>query len=46
MGIVWPVDEDEGKLTGEEVYSVGDGFEGIAERKISLADIAELESAP
>ncbi len=44
MGVVWPVDADEGKLTGEEVYSVGDGFEGIAERKISLADIAELES--
>jgi hypothetical protein len=45
MGIVWPVDADEGKLTGEEVYSVGDGFEGIADRKISLEDIAALEPA-
>lgn len=43
MGVVWPVHSDEGKLTGEEVYSCGNGFEGIAERKISLADIAELE---
>jgi hypothetical protein len=45
MGIVWPVDPDEEKLTGEEVYSVGDGFEGIADRKISLADVVELEPA-
>jgi len=45
MGIVWPVDEREQKLTGEEVYSVGDAFEGIAGRKIDLADIAELEPA-
>lgn len=45
MGIVWPVDESEQRLTGEEVYSVGDGFEDIAHRKISLADIVELEPA-
>ena len=43
MGIVWPVDHSEDRLTGEEVYSVGDNFEGIAGRKIDLADIAELE---
>ncbi len=45
MGVVWPVDPDEGRLTGEEVYSGGDVFEGIADRKISLADVAELEPA-
>jgi hypothetical protein len=45
MAIVWPVDAVEGKLTGEEVYSVGDPFEGIAERKISLADVAAIEPA-
>lgn len=41
MGIVWPVDHDEDRLTGEEVYSGGNPFDGIAARKISLADIAE-----
>jgi hypothetical protein len=45
MGIVWPLDQGEGKLTGEEVYSSGDAFEGIAERKISLEDVAPLETA-
>lgn len=45
MGIVWPVDEREERLTGEEVYSVGDGFEGIAGRKIALEDVVELEAA-
>ena len=43
MGVVWPVDPDEQKLTGEEVYSGGDPFAGIASRKISLDDIAPLE---
>ena len=45
MGIVWPLDHDEDRLTGEEVYSAGDAFEGIAQRKISLEDITALESA-
>ena len=45
MGVVWPVDPDEERLTGEEVYSSGDVFEGIADRKISLADVAQLEPA-
>lgn len=45
MGIVWPVDHGEDRLTGEEVYSAGDAFEGIAGRKISLSSIEELESA-
>ena len=43
MGIVWPLDPEEGLLTGEEVYSTGNAFEGIAERKITLADIAPVE---
>lgn len=48
MGVVWPVDPVEERLTGEEVYACGDPFEGIAQRKIALADIAEVEtgSAP
>ncbi len=42
MGIVWPVDLDEDRLTGEEVYSCGETFAGIADRKIDLADIVPL----
>ena len=47
MGVVWPVDADdpEGRLRGEEVYSGMDGFEGIADRKIQLSDIAALQLA-
>ena len=45
MGVVWPVDHDEDRLTGEEVYSAGNGFESIGSRKISLSDISELEPA-
>ncbi|MGH7819206.1 MAG: nuclear transport factor 2 family protein [Candidatus Binatia bacterium] len=44
MGVVWPVDHAEQRLTGEETYSCGDPFVGIAERKLSLSDIAPLES--
>jgi len=44
MGVVWPVDPTELRITGEEVYSGGDPFAGIAARKISLADIAPLEA--
>jgi hypothetical protein len=43
MAIVWPVHAGECKLTGEEVYSGGNGFDGIAGRKISLADVVALE---
>lgn len=42
MSIVWPVDPDSGLLTGEETYTGTDGFEGIAERKISQDDITPL----
>jgi hypothetical protein len=44
MGVVWPVDPAEERLTGEEVYSSGDPFAGVASRKISLADIAAIET--
>lgn len=42
MGIMWPVDDAEGRLVGEESYSATDPFEGIAERRIELDEIAEL----
>jgi hypothetical protein len=42
MGIVWPVDPETGYLTGEEVYTGVDGFAGIAERPVSLDEIAAL----
>jgi hypothetical protein len=42
MGIVWPVDRAAGKLVGEESYTGGDGFAGIADRKLSESEIAEL----
>jgi hypothetical protein len=44
MGVVWPVDRAEGKLVGEESYTGGDGFAGIAERKIAESDIAALRT--
>lgn len=43
MGIVWPVDRNEGKLIGEESYTAGDGFAGIADRKLAPEDIATLQ---
>ena len=43
MSVVWPVDPESGMLNGEETYTGTDGFAGIAERKISTADIAPLE---
>lgn len=45
MGIVWPVDPDSGHLTGEEVYSSNNAFDGIAGRKIDLADVADVVPA-
>jgi hypothetical protein len=38
MCIVWPMDED-GLVIGEDTYVEGDGFEGIAERKLGPGDI-------
>lgn len=42
MGIVWPYDPVEDRLTGEEVYSTGNAFDGITGRAITLADIEPL----
>ena len=42
MSVVWPVDPESGLLVGEETYTGTDGFEGIAERKISLDEVAPV----
>lgn len=42
MSVVWPIDPASGMLLGEETYTGTDGFQGIAERKISAGDIAPL----
>jgi len=41
MATFWPFDED-GLARGEDTYTGGDGFAGIADRRIDLADIVEL----
>jgi len=38
MAILWPLDEH-GLFIGEDSYVAGDGFEGIAKRKVDPADI-------
>jgi hypothetical protein len=38
MATLWPISED-GLFNGEDTYVSGDGFAGIAERKIDPADI-------
>ena len=43
MAVVWPLDRD-GLVVGEDTYTVGDGFAGIAGRKIDLADIAPVRA--
>lgn len=42
MAIVWPVDPETGLLVGEESWTSGNGFDGIAERKISLDDVVPV----
>jgi hypothetical protein len=44
MAIVWPIDED-GLFLGEDAYTSGDGFTGIADRKLDPADIVGWETA-
>jgi hypothetical protein len=39
MVVVWPMSED-GLVLGEDTYTVGDGFAGIANRKLSAAEVA------
>jgi hypothetical protein len=41
MATLWPIDDD-GLFTGEDTYTGGNGFEGIAERKLAPGDIVEL----
>lgn len=45
MAIVWPIDPVDGLFIGEDSYVGGDGFAGIADRKIDPADIAVFDSA-
>jgi len=39
MAVLWPFDEH-GLARGEDTYTAGDGFAGIASRKLDPADIA------
>jgi hypothetical protein len=41
MATLWPFDDD-GLLLGEDTYTGGDGFAGIADRKLAPGDVAEL----
>jgi hypothetical protein len=41
MCVIWPLDA-EGKVIGEDTYTGGDGFAGIASRKLGPGDIAEV----
>ena len=41
MATLWPFDAD-GKVLGEDTYTGGDGFAGIADRKLDEADIVEF----
>jgi hypothetical protein len=44
-GVVWPIEPDTGLIIGEEIYKCVDEMAGIADRKISLDDIAPLAAA-
>jgi hypothetical protein len=44
MAIIWPIAED-GLFIGEDSYVGGDGFAGIADRKIDPADIVMYHPA-
>ena len=39
MAVVWPMDA-QGLVIGEDTYTAGDGFAGIAERKLRAEDLA------
>ena len=45
LAIVWPIDDD-GLFIGEDSYVAGDGFAGIADRKLDPADIALYQPVP
>ena len=38
LAILWPIDDD-GLFIGEDSYVAGDGFEGIADRKVDPDDV-------
>lgn len=42
MAIIWPIGED-GLFVGEDSYVGGNGFEGIADRKLNPSDIVLYE---
>jgi SnoaL-like domain len=44
LAILWPIGPD-GLFTGEDSYVAGDGFAGIADRKIDPADVVLFEPA-
>jgi SnoaL-like domain len=44
MATLWPFDEH-GRAKGEDTYTGGDGFAGIADRKLAPDDIAQYASA-
>jgi hypothetical protein len=45
MAIIWPIGDD-GLFIGEDSYVGGDGFAGIADRKVDLADIVMYAPTP
>jgi hypothetical protein len=45
MAVVWPIDEH-GLFIGEDSYTSGDGFAGIADRKLNPADIVVYQPSP
>ena len=44
MCVIWPMDED-GRVVGEDTYTGGDGFAGIAGRKLGPGDIVAVRAA-
>ena len=44
MCVIWPMDA-EGKVIAEDTYTGGDGFAGIAERKLAASDILAVKAA-
>jgi hypothetical protein len=44
MAVIWPIDEH-GLFIGEDSYTAGDGFAGIAQRKIDSAEIVTYRPA-
>jgi len=45
MAVVWPIDE-QGLFIGEDSYTAGDGFAGIAQRKLDPSEVIVYRPAP